>query len=408
VPQVGVQTEGLGQGPSVFDKPKLEPAFKDERARIFIPNPGDANAPGDTWMEWRHSIGGQRAARGLPPGSPVPGWGGNWICTGRDEVLKASNPMLDPEACVMCRAHRDGDPVVDKPVRKYVQQIFRYNTDASGFQLQMPFGVRFLVWICNDKEFGQIRTLAQTWQDLRKYDLLLSATSKEFKTWDVSIQPQALWATQQEWINVVQQTYAAQHTPVAELELLIGRRATNDNEILAKVQEVKAVAQNVPPQGYYPPPQGGWPQQMPGPQQQPPSYFPGAAPMAPAAAAPVPDLAAPPSLGGAPIPPAPTPDYSQPQPQLQPPAMAPPAPAAAPLAPPPPMMAPPPQQPMAPPPPQMAPPPAAAAPVYDPAQMPPLAAPQQVPPPPNGAAPQPVDFRGMIGVPAAPPPPPAA
>lgn len=405
MPQVGVQTEGLGQGPSVFDYPKLEPNFKDERTRLFIPNPDDM------WMECRHSIGGQRAARGLPPGAPQPAWGGNWICNGRAEVLSAANPMLDPDACVLCKAHRDGDPVVDKAVRKYVQQVFRYNTAPDGMQLQLPFSAALKVWMCNDKEFGQIRGLFQAWGDLRKYDLLLTAVSKEFKTWDVSILPQALWATQQEWVNIIQQTYAAQHVPVEDLSLLIGRRASNDNEALAKVQEVKMAQQQVP-QGYYQPPPQGWPQQ-PGPQQQPPAYFPGAAAPAPAyGAAPVPDLSAPPPLTAAPIPPAPAPDYGQ---QLQPPPMTAPVPAAAPLAPPPPMMAPPPPaQPGAlqPPPQQMAPPPPMGqqqipmAPPPGVPPMPPLAPPQaQQPPPPNGAAPQPVDFSTMIGVPAAPPPP---
>lgn len=410
MPQIGVTTEGYGQtGPSVFDYPKLEPIHKDEFARIFIPDPNDV------WTEFRHSIGGQRAAKGLPPGSPIPGWGGNWICTGRDEVMRASNPSLDPEACVSCKAHRDGDPVVDKPTRKYVTQIFRYATDPSGLQLMQPFSVALKIWLLNDKEFGSIKQIGASWGDLRRFDLLLKALSKEFKTWEVQPQPQALWATNPEWQAVVQQAYANQHIPIADLSLLIGRRATNDNEILAKIQEVKMAGQQ--PQGYYQPPPQGWPQ----PGQQAPGYFPGVMPQQqqPMYAPPAgpPELAAPPPLAGAPIPPAPLPDLGQqlqappPMPTMQapPPAVAPPAQQ--------PMMMPPPpsvapgaiQQPMMQPPsaPMMQPPSAPQQQLLQPP--PPMVAPPatQPPPAPNGAAPQAVDFTSMMGVPPAPPPPPA-
>lgn len=462
MPQAGIGSVEVATLSSVFNLEKIDPKAKDEKKRIAIPNPQEAS------FVWRHAIGGQRAAGAFPPGTQVE-WVGNYECFGRNEVLSNANPHLDPDACVMCRMHRDGDPMVDKAARKWVLQVFEYRTDPSAVALMQPFTVKLVVWVFSDKEYGQLNANARTpeWLQLvgiqqpsadpvadaytllRSVDFILTCTSAGFKTWDVAMQPpMAAWTTAADRQQQALAIYQAQAAPAAELERIIAKRASNDNEVLTALAEARnKMAGQAQMQGMYAPQQqAGWPATpgMPAPAPAAWPQVPGVPmPMAPAAA--LPELAAPPPLAGAPIPPpamAPAmpalPPFAAPQtspaaaqPAMAPPAMPAPAPApAAPQVPPPaPAMAAPPQPgipqmpampvpaaPVAPPamaPPPMPVPPPAAAPAPPgvpqmPAQPapPPAPAPPTQPPPAPGTAP--VDLGAMLNVPPPPPPPPPA
>lgn len=431
MPQVGINDEYAG-GPSVFDAPKLKPEAKGELARIWIPNPDNI------YMAYRHSIGGQRSA------VPGAGWGGQWICNGRDEVLKNTNPHSDPEACLLCRMHREGNGLVDKAARKWVTQLFRYGTDPTGNQLMQPFHMRLLVWVFSDKEYRALTSIASSWGALNGHDIIMSCDSKEFQTWTPTVQPQVFVTLDPSFTAYMQESYSQGAIAGEDLERLIGRVASNDNEVLQKIAEVTPAqpggiqpGQQMGVGPVYTPPPGMMPmppvgdimvgQQplapMPGAPIQPPApvYAPPAAagmvppPMPQTQQAPAPMMQQPP------IPQQLPPDLAQPQMMAPPPAMvAPPQPQ---------MVAPPavqPQQQMAPP---AAPAPVATVPMIPqqqpmaPAAAPPLAPPpqqQMVAPPqvpavaqaapgaPQQAAGAPLDVAAMLASPPPPPPAPPA
>ncbi len=229
--QVGT-TSDTG-GPSVFDLPRLDPKVANERARIWLPDPDSIRC------EYAHGIGGKKAQR---EGQPEPAWGGNWLCQGRPEVLKASN--VDPEACVLCRIHRDGGPqshLVSKPTRKFIVQALRYATSPDGSILQ-PFTCQLVVWQFSDKQY---RTLVETqtnWGDLRQRDLMLVCDNLNFKSWQVNPMPEVGFMASPEWQQIVASVLQSQFVPGEELERIIGRTPTNDDEVLAKVAEVSPAA----------------------------------------------------------------------------------------------------------------------------------------------------------------------
>lgn len=235
--QVGINPAMAG-GPSVFDLPKLEPAYKDEKARVFIPDIQRI------WMGYRHGIGGQRTGAAT--------FGGNWLCTGRDEVLRAN--VYDPEACLLCRLAKDErytiqtvtpqgqavrNPIITKPTRKYVTQVFRYNADPSGMSLMQPFGAMLLTWQFSEQEYRALVTLDTAWAaqgGVTAFDLLLNAKDKGFKTWEVSILPQSFWRTDQGYVAYITESY--QNGVSNDLEALIGRKEWGEADVMAKVSEV--------------------------------------------------------------------------------------------------------------------------------------------------------------------------
>lgn len=453
--QTGLDQEHAG-GASVFDLTKLVPSAAGERARIWIPDPDRIS------LAYFHAIGGKSAQQ---PGQPEPGWGGNWICQGDGETLKASTPHSDPERCVMCRMHKDGNHLVGKCKRKYIVQVFRYATDPSGTNPLTPFTMSLVVWAFSDKQYRSLIEIQNQWGAVRDRDLLLTSDLQEFsfKQWAVQALPDVMLARDPSWTDYMQQAWGSQAVAPAELERILGREPSNDQEIMAKLAEITPAAAAAP-QGYAQPmapqmPQPGAPlapapglgqpglvappaaQLAPanGPFDQAPQV---AAPVAPVAAAPpvpqAPPVAAPPAAMPPAMPPTPAPDpqAATPMPQAPPvpapvaptappvpqAAPAPQAPAAAPVAPQAPPMAQP--APVAPPVPQAAPaaaPPAPAAPVAPPAPAAPVA-PQAAPPAPPvpaaGAVPQPgqpaaagtVDYAALLNQPppAAPPAAPTA
>lgn len=256
--QVGMDTEAAGSGgASVFDLPKLDPKMLNERARIWLPDPGSIR------LQYVHGLGGKKAQQ---PGMPEPGWGGNWLCTGRDAVLKASNPALDPEVCFMCREHQNGNPLVAKSQRKFIVQVLRYNTDPSGNLLQ-PFGATLLVWQFSDKQYRALVEVANAWGDLRQHDLMLVCDNIGFKSWTLQPLPEVAFMRDASWTQLVTQVVQSQAVPGEDLERILGRGATNDQEIMAKLAEITP-ASMAPPVAYQAP-------AIPG---MPPGMMPGMAP----------------------------------------------------------------------------------------------------------------------------------
>lgn len=433
-------------GPSVFDLPKLEPKQVNERARIWIADP-DRIA-----MHYVHAIGGKRMQQ---PGQPEPGWGGNWMCLGRPEVLGGNAPHSDPEVCGMCQMVAEGHPYIEKAKRKWLVQVFRYATDPSGAQPLQPFTMSLVVWQFSDKQYRALLEIQKQWGSIRERDLLLTSDQGEFafKQWSVQVLPDMLVMRDASYVSFMEQAWATQQVDPDELARIVGRPGTMA-EVMAKVAEITpavaamydpammaqpGMAPGLPPglppapqmpgapMGY--PPQPGQPMaappvpQMPAAPGLPPAMPPAVAPPAPGqvpspglppampptpAPAEAPGTALPvppPGVPGAEAPPA-VPGYPQ-QPQYaQPPAVAPQVPQMPPAAAPAPQV---PQQAQPGYPPQQAVPapmPPAAAP------MPPQAAP--VPPAmPPGAVAQPgapaaapvADFSQLVAPPAPPAPP---
>lgn len=269
--QVGMNPDAAG-GPSVFDLPKLDPKMLNERARIWIPDPGSIR------LQYVHALGGKKAQL---PGQPEPGWGGNWLCTGRDEVLKNANPMLDPDACFMCREHANGNNLVGKAQRKFIVQVLRYNTDPAGNLLQ-PFGAVLLVWQFSDKQYRSLTEVQTSWGDIRERDLMLVCDNIGFKSWTLQPLPEVAFMRDPSWIQLVTQVVQSQAATGEDLERILGRAATNDQEIMAKLAEITP-ASMAPAVAYQAPPIPGMPPGMP---MAPPAMAPaGPPPMVPPAQA---------------------------------------------------------------------------------------------------------------------------
>lgn len=362
--QAGIN-EGMTGGPSVFDLPKLVPTRAGDIARIWIPDP-DSIA-----CEFVHSLGGKAAQ---VEGQPEPPFGGNYICLGNVEVLKASTPHSDVNNCFMCRLRKEGNNMIGKVKRKFITQVFRYATDPSGQQAQVPFQLALLVWQFSDKQYRSLHTIQQQWGPIRERDLLLQSDQQEyaFKQWAVQALPDIMLNRDPSFGQIMQQAWATQAVPPTDLERILGKTPENEQEVMAKLAEIMPVA---PAQQYAQLPQpGAAPMGYPQPQgfPQPPQVG-----MAPPAV-------------GQPYAPAPETMYPQAGPfdqaqqYAQPPAVGQPAPMGQPGMVPPAMpMTPPPAQQAAPPLPQ-------APPVGQPAQA--QYAPQQAPPPPAaplGAPPAP-------------------
>ena len=313
--QVGMDTEAAGAGgASVFDLPKLDPKVLNERAMVWLPDPDSIR------LQYVHALGGKKAQL---PGHPEPAWGGNWLCDGRNEVLKASSNGLDPEACFMCREHAAGNNLVGKSQRKFIVQVVRYNTDPNGSLLN-PFGATLLVWQFSDKQYRLLQDIVSTWGSLRDRDLMLTCDNLGFKSWTVQPTPEVLFMRDQGWIQLITQVVQTQAVPGEDLERILGRRATNQQEIQAKLAEITP-ASMAPAVAYQAPAIPGMPPGMaPAPGVMPP-------PMAPAGP---PAMVPPPAVGYAQAPPSealypPGGPFDQPQQAM---AVMPPAPAMVPPA----------------------------------------------------------------------------
>jgi hypothetical protein len=154
---------------SIFDMDQLR-LEKDERARIAII---DEKAK----MELVHWINGDPRGR-------------YYVCLGDYQTVQSQTS--DPDRCPACSVAEPGrDTVVSMPRRRFVLNVARYRTNSKG-QVLNPLSLALQAWVFSDDKYNKLVDRHQEHGDLRRHDITLTCTAKQYQSYDIDVSPKLL------------------------------------------------------------------------------------------------------------------------------------------------------------------------------------------------------------------------
>lgn len=176
--------------------PKLKFENKGEYARVVLLDP-------QPFFEYTHRLVAPKLINGVPEkefkerknGDKIEVYAtdfiGTPICLG--DLGKIRDKGSDPDNCPMCKLAREGDQVLP-PVRRFAMPIIKYNTKPQGVSLIEPYGCQVLVWAFSEPKYDKLVDLKNTWDDLRKHDLIMGpCTNVGYQNFDIQVGPTAEW-----------------------------------------------------------------------------------------------------------------------------------------------------------------------------------------------------------------------
>lgn len=205
--------------------PKLKLA-KDEQARLVCIEQPD--------YEFVHNLKAPKLINGKPVMEKVTTKdGGSYekmemdfigrpICHGTLEVLKDKG--VDPKNCAACDVSTKGDEITP-PERRFAMHVVKYATKPGSAEIQEPFSVQIVIWSFTDFVYNKLADLAKEWDNnLMKHDLIIKCTNATFQNYELSMVPRSAWTENQERINLVKTTFAANQAK--DLSAYCGRKST--------------------------------------------------------------------------------------------------------------------------------------------------------------------------------------
>jgi hypothetical protein len=144
---------------SKFDFPRLK-LKANERARVVIIE--------DPVMEVSHWISGF----------------GYVCCLGDPRVVL--NRQYDPKCPLCAAAGPDREAVIRLPQRRFAVHVLRYITNRRGDPVE-PITVEVLLWIFGEDKFRDLVTAAETYKDLRKFDIVLECTNEDWQRFTIQV-----------------------------------------------------------------------------------------------------------------------------------------------------------------------------------------------------------------------------
>lgn len=168
------------------------------------------------------------------------------LCKGDYTILEDKG--LDPKNCPMCALAKENSEYTDAPQRRYAMHVIRYRTKGSGYDLINPFSVELLVWSFTDRYFNQLIDFKEEWGDLRKHDIKVECTNKDFQNFDLQVASKAQWLEDKDRENIVKSTY--KENKLEDLSIAIGQNKEDRwiKEDIESIQEawnaIKGTASN--------------------------------------------------------------------------------------------------------------------------------------------------------------------
>lgn len=141
------------------------------------------------------------------------------LCKGDFTTLQDKG--LDPKNCPMCALAKENSEFTEAPQRRYAMHVIRYRTKGSGFDLINPFSVELLVWSFTDRYFNQLIDFKEEWGDLRKHDIKVECTNKDFQNFDIQVASKAQWLADEDRKALVKTTL--KENKLEDLSIAIGQ-----------------------------------------------------------------------------------------------------------------------------------------------------------------------------------------
>lgn len=141
------------------------------------------------------------------------------LCKGDFTILQDKG--LDPKNCPMCALAHENSEYTDAPQRRYAMNVIRYRTKGSGYDLINPFSVELLVWSFTDRYFNQLIDFKEEWGDLRKHDLKVECTNKDFQNFDIQVASKAQWLADADRKAIVKETF--KENKLEDISIAIGQ-----------------------------------------------------------------------------------------------------------------------------------------------------------------------------------------
>lgn len=167
------------------------------------------------------------------------------LCKGDYNILEDKG--ADPKNCPICKLASENSEYADAPQRRYAMHVVRYRTKGSSFDLINPFSVELLVWSFTDRYFNQLIEFKEEWGDLRKHDIKVECTNKDFQNFDLQVASKAQWLADADRQSIVKQTY--KENQLDDISIAIGQNKELKwlNEDLDSIREawsaIKGIAQ---------------------------------------------------------------------------------------------------------------------------------------------------------------------
>ena len=154
---------------SIFDMDQLR-LEKDEKARIAII---DEKAK----MELVHWIDAEPRGR-------------YYVCLGDYQTVQSQSS--DPDRCPACSVAEPGRGVlVSMPRRRFVLNVARYRTNSKGAILN-PLSLALQAWVFSDDKYNKLVDRHQEHGDLRRHDITLTCTAKQYQSYDIDVSPKLM------------------------------------------------------------------------------------------------------------------------------------------------------------------------------------------------------------------------
>lgn len=141
------------------------------------------------------------------------------LCKGDYSTLESKG--VDPKNCPMCALAVENSEYTDAPQRRYAMHVVRYRTKGQSYDLINPFSVELLVWSFTDRYFNQLIDFKEEWGDLRKHDIKVECTNKDFQNFDLQVASKAQWLTDKSRESIVKQTF--KENKLEDISIAIGQ-----------------------------------------------------------------------------------------------------------------------------------------------------------------------------------------
>ena len=116
-----------------------------------------------------------------------------YACLG--DYKKVMEDGADPEGCPACAvAEPARDVPVSVPRRRFAMHIIRYRTNTKG-QATQPLSLALEVWQFGDNKFNQLVDRQEEHGDLRKKDIIVTCTGKQYQSFDLDVAGKMLVST---------------------------------------------------------------------------------------------------------------------------------------------------------------------------------------------------------------------
>ena len=146
-----------------------------------------------------------------------------YACLGEyDKVMEDGG---DPDNCPACHAAEPGrDVTVSTPRRRFAMHVIRYRTNTKG-QATLPLSLALEVWQFGDDKFNKLVDRQEEHGDLRKRDINITCTAKQYQNMDLDVSAKMLVATHD---GAIEQYQELKKTRSSELDRLLCLTITHD------------------------------------------------------------------------------------------------------------------------------------------------------------------------------------